>query len=128
MSCLPCLVSSLDVTLPRNRPRRSSQNRRVSSECWSPSRLACLPFGGARWPGGSVRRCCLGGVPFLLDLAEVPDGQGHGPGHGEDAGDDEPGLVDVEGGQEVPEPAGQAELLAEEAEDFDGADEQRDEH
>src|SRR5215470_10196209 len=80
------------------------------------------------WPGASVRLRRRGGVPFLLDLAEVPDGQGDGPGHGEDTGDDEPGLVDVEGAHEGPEPAGQAVLLADQAEDPDGAYEQRDEH
>src|SRR5215472_12690136 len=80
------------------------------------------------WPGGSVRRRGLGGVPFLLDLAEVPDGQGDGPGQHEDTGDDEPGLVDVEVAHEGPEPAGQVELLADQAKDLDGADEHRDKH
>ena len=35
--------------------------------------LGVLALWSCPWPGRSVRRCGLGGVPFLLDLAEVPD-------------------------------------------------------
>jgi soluble P-type ATPase len=73
-------------------------------------------------------RDSLPGVPFLLDLAEAPDGQGGDPGDDEDADDDEPGLVDVEGAHERPEPAVEAVFLADEAEDLDGADEEGDEY
>src|SRR5215472_15977870 len=78
--------------------------------------LGLLTLWLCRSPGGSVRRRGIGGFLFVLDLAEVPDGQGDGPGHDEDTGDDEPGRVDVEAAQEGPEPAGQIELLADQAE------------
>lgn len=69
----------------------------------------------------------LAGVLALLDLAEVPDGQGGDPAEDEGADDGEPGLVDVEVAHEVPEPAGQPVPAAAEAEDLDGADEDGDE-
>src|SRR5215470_18712524 len=90
--------------------------------------LGPLALWSRPWPGGSVRRRRLGGVPFLLDLAEVPDGQGNDPGEHEHAHDYEAGLVDVEVAHERPEPAAEAVLLLDEAEDLDGADEERDEH
>src|SRR5258707_8521164 len=90
--------------------------------------LGLLAVWSRPWPGGSVRRRRLGGVPFLLDIAEVPDGQGNGPGEDEHADDHEPGLVDVEVAHERPEPAAQPVLLLDEAEDLDGADEEGDKH
>src|SRR5215831_15981947 len=90
--------------------------------------LGLLALWSRRWPGGSVRRRRLGSVPFLLDLAEVPDGQGSGPGEHEHADDHEAGFVDVEVARERPEPAAQPVFLLDEAEDFDGADEEGDEH
>src|SRR6266481_8148688 len=89
--------------------------------------LGLLALWSRRWPGGSVRRR-LGGVPFLLDLAEVPDGQGNGAGEHEHADDHEAGFVDVEVAHERPEPAAEAVFLLDEAEDFDGAYEEGDEH
>src|SRR5262249_26639228 len=90
--------------------------------------LGLLAHWSRPWPGESVRRRRLGGVPFLLDLAAVPGGQGNDPGEHEHAHDYEAGLVDVEVAHEGPEPAAEAVLLLDEAEDLDGADEERDEH
>ena len=65
--------------------------------------VECYPVSWEAWASG------LGGLelPFPFDLAEMPDGQGDDPGDHEDADDDEPGAVDVEVPQEVPEPAGE---------------------
>src|SRR5215469_12367839 len=114
----PCLVTGRVVV----------QNRRISSEMLVAVTLGLLARWSRPWPGASVRRRRLSRVPFLFDLAEVPDGQGDDPGEGEDAGDDQAGLVDVEGGHEPPEPAAEAVVLLDQAEDLHGADEQRDEH
>src|SRR5262249_26983911 len=117
MSCLLFFVTSLDVTLPRNWPRRSPTVP-----------LGLFAFWSRLWPRGSVRRRRLSGVPFLLDLAEVPDRQGNGPCDPQRADDHAPGLVDVEVAHERPEPAVQPVLLLDEAEDLDGTDEEGNEH
>src|SRR6516225_4846024 len=90
--------------------------------------LGLLALWSRPWPGGSVRRRRLGGVPSLRDLAEVPDGQGNSPGEHEHAHDHEPGLVDIEAAHEHPKPAAEAILLLDEAEYLDGADEERHGH
>src|SRR5260370_25579688 len=82
---------------------------------WSPvlSRL------GARGRGGD-------GHPATVDVPDLPAGDGHRPDHREERRDGEPGLVDVEAGQEVPEPAADVQLAGEQAADLDGPDEERD--
>ena len=74
---------------------------------------------------GGARR---GAVPALLDVAVAPHRQGHRPRHREHAHEDESRRVDVEVGHEAPEPTGQVELARQEAEDFDGPDEERRHH
>src|SRR5580692_12732538 len=71
--------------------------------------------------GGNVGDRGGGSVPFLLELAEVPDGQGDHPGEDEDADDDEPGGVDVEAREERPHGAVEVTVLAEQAEELDRA-------
>src|SRR5215510_2303361 len=102
----PCLVTGRVVPEPADLLRELVPSR------WP----ACLWL--RPWPGGSVQHRRLGGVPFLLDLAEVPDGQGNDPGEHEHAYDHEAGLIDVEGAHECPEPAAEMVLLLNEAEDF----------
>jgi len=68
------------------------------------------------------------GFPLLLDAAEVPDAQGHDPGHHEHADDDEAGRVDVEARQEGPERPVEVGVLGQQAEHLDRADEHRHEH
>src|SRR5258708_34157002 len=90
--------------------------------------LGLLALWSRPWPGGSVRHRRLGGVPFLLDLAEVPDGQGNGPGEHEHADDHEAGFGDVEGAHERPEPAAESVFLLDGAAEFSRAYQAGDEH
>src|SRR5262249_17469694 len=99
-----------------------------SSEMLVAVTLGLLAPWSRPWPGGSVWPPPLGGVPFLLDLSQVPHRQGGRPGEHEHADHYEPGRVDVEAAHERPEPAAEPVLLPDEAEDLHGADEKRDEH
>src|SRR5262249_59511863 len=67
-----------------------------SSEMLVAVTLGLLAPWSRPWPGGSVWRRRFGGVPFLLELAEMPHRQGDRPGDDEDPDDHESGLVEAE--------------------------------
>ena len=62
---------------------------------------------------GLARRVDAGesGLPFVLDVPEVPDGQGDGPGDNEESDDREADVVQVEVGGLGDRPAGDVELV-----------------
>src|SRR6202035_484854 len=61
--------------------------------------------------GGVGGEGAAAGFPFLLDAAEVPDGQGDDPGEDEHPDDEQAGGVDVERLHERPERAVEAGVL-----------------
>src|ERR1700722_2282660 len=63
-------------------------------------------------------------VPLLLEVPEMPDGQGDPPGDHEQADNGEAGGVDVEALDERPEATVEMAFPRQEAHQFDGADEE----
>src|SRR5258707_10978554 len=94
------------MTAQPGRPGRRCRVPIVWSRCaWSRgagsrgSGCRMRPVRGWR-PGRGWLSC-----PSGLDFRDLPVADGDGPDGGEQAGDGEAGLVDVEAGHEVPEPA-----------------------
>src|SRR6266852_5924030 len=71
---------------------------------------------------GAGRRRGAGGCPPVIEVPELPVGDGDAPDHDEQRGDGEARLVDVEVGHEVPEAAVDVQLGRQQADDLDGAD------
>ncbi len=93
-------------------------DREVAEGSWGagltdPIRRAVPPVGPGRRPLG-------------FDAAELPDQEGDDPGDEEEADDDEADDVEVEARDPVPEEAVEVELLGEQAQQFDRADDQGD--
>src|SRR4051812_27471927 len=66
------------------------------------------------------------GRPAFLDVGEVPYGNGDGPDEHEEPDDRVADEVEVEVGCEVPDAAGEAELVGEHGEQLDRPDQERD--
>ena len=80
------------------------------------------------WQSVSVfwTRVAQGAGPLLLDAAEPPDRQRDHPGEDEQPDDGEADVVQVEAGRPRQRPGGDAELVGEDRDQLDGADDQRD--
>ncbi len=81
--------------------------------------------GGARGRGPGSGNGCDARPPPRFHLAQPPVGQRRHPDGDEQPGDAEPGDVDVEAGHQRPECAVQMDLGGQDAEDLDGADDER---
>src|SRR4051794_28647383 len=108
--CLAPPPGAVDLRAAR-RPRSPASSTRPPPHA-KPARLALLKTRG----------------PPLLDPAEAPDRDRDHPGGDEHAADRIADEVEVDAGDQVPDAAGEAQLVGEDGEQLDGADDQRDRH
>src|ERR1700712_1515064 len=66
--------------------------------------------------------------PLLLDAPVAPNQQGAGPCDHEQADDEKTNCVEIDAAQPAPESASPAKLLGQQTQQFDGADEERNNH